>query len=75
MKPMSTEAGTITLSDGSKRNAWKNTYESMKFSADGSTAEKVTETRIEFEIDANANQGGRKYRKVSAKQASTFITD
>lgn len=74
--PQSTQTGTITMADGSSRQAWLNTYAVTKFSEDGRTATTATESRIEFLLDTNGAAGsGRKYRKVSPKQAATFTQD
>jgi hypothetical protein len=73
-KPVDSEAGTIKMTNGEIRHAWRNTYSTMKFSADGRTAETVTEIRIEFLIDSNAARStGRKFRKANAKQAASFL--
>lgn len=72
MTPTTSIPGTVTLASGEGRYAWKNTYRRTVFSADGTTAQQVTETRIEFELDTNAANGGRRYRTVSPKQAATF---
>ena len=75
-KPQSTQAGTITLANGTTHDAWQNTYRTQKFTADGTSAFWVEETRIEFLLDTNAAyQVGRKYRKATAKQAATFVPD
>lgn len=65
-------SGWVTMSDGSRREAWKNTYKATVFNADGTFAH-VEETRVEFRLDTNANAvQGRRFRKTSPKQAATF---
>lgn len=73
-KPITSSAGTVRMSDGTRRVAYRNTYKVTTCSADGRSAETVEEARIEFLLDTNAAaQRGRKYRKASPKQAGTFV--
>lgn len=72
-KAIESIAGTVLMSDGSRRVAYRNTYNQVVFSTDGTTFKTVKDVRIEFELDTNANaRAGRHYRKTTAKQAATF---
>jgi hypothetical protein len=71
-KVVESVTGTVLMSDGSRRTAYRNTYNRTVFNADGSF-DTVTDVRIEFELLTNANaRAGRQYRKTTPKQASTF---
>ncbi len=75
-KPIESIAGTVRMADGTRRAAYRNTYKSVTFSADGSTPVSTEEVRIEFLLFTNAARGGsRKYRAATAKQADTFTTE
>jgi hypothetical protein len=66
--------GTVTMTDGTRRAAWKNTYRRMVDVDGGASMKPVTESRIEFRIFTNANATrGARYRKASDKQAATFV--
>lgn len=69
--------GTVRVADGTQRIAFKNIYEVVSFSPDGASCEKKQETRIEFLLfrNANARSGGKGYRKVTPKQAATFVAE
>lgn len=72
-KPKSSQAGTITLANGTTHQAFLNTYQDTVFSADGTTGTLVTTSRVEFLLGTNgAYSTGRKYRKATPKQAATF---
>jgi hypothetical protein len=66
-------AGTVTMADGTRRTAHRNTYKVTTFSADGTTATNAEEVRIEFVLFTNANAvRGPRYRKTTPDQAATF---
>lgn len=60
------------MANGTRRSAFKNTYNVTTFSADGTSAATAPTVRIEFALFTNANAGGRKYRKATDAQAATF---
>jgi hypothetical protein len=72
MKLIESEVGTVAMADGTRRNAYRNTYRVTVFSADGTSASMVEESRIEFSLFVNVNYSGRKFRKATSKQAVTF---
>ena len=68
-------AGTVLMADGTRRAACSNTYRSAVEVDGGRSMKMVDETFIEFRLFTNANAGGKRYRKASAKQAATFVAD
>lgn len=67
--------GTVTMTDGTLRDAYKNTYNVVIFANDGSF-KTVQDVRIEFRLFGNINNTrGNGWRKTSAKQASTFTAN
>lgn len=72
MKLIESVVGTVTMVDGTQREAYKNTYKVTTFNGDG-TVTNIEEIRIEFLLFINVNTSRtRKYRKTSPKQAATF---
>jgi hypothetical protein len=72
MKLVASTKGTVLMADGTRRAACMNTYKIQTNSADGTSCETTYDTRVEFELFVNANASGRRFRKTTAKQASTF---
>lgn len=70
MKPMESTQGRVTMANGTSRTAYRNTYKTFGYSADGVPVT-GTETRIEFATDTAAGRP-RVWRKASEKQAATF---
>lgn len=68
-------AGTVRMTDGTRRDAYKNTYNVVIFAEDG-TFKTVQDVRIEFRLFGNINNvRGNGWRKTTKKQADTFIAD
>lgn len=75
-KLMESTVGTVTMSNGTLREAYRNVYKIVQFNADGSVGTPLMDVRIEFLLFTNANAtAGRRYRKVTSKQAATFKAD
>jgi hypothetical protein len=66
--------GNVTMADGTRREAYRNTYRRMVDVDGGASMRPVTETRIEFRLFGNINNArGNGWRKASDKQAATFV--
>jgi hypothetical protein len=73
MRLIESVKGTVQMADGGTRPAYRNTYQGIENSADGTTFRTVEATQIEFATDTAAGRT-RTWRKASVKQAASFTT-
>jgi hypothetical protein len=66
--------GNVVMADGTRREAYRNTYRDMVQVDGGISMREVTEIRVEFRLFGNVNNArGNGWRKASDKQAATFM--